>query len=305
MSTLEVTARAESVPDGSFKVRMVLAFFAIYFLWGTTFLAIRIAVEELPPLFAAGARFLIAGVLLLGFMLAKGAAKPNARQWRNLLVLSLLLFVAEYGPLFWAEKYVPSGIVSVLAATIPILTLVLEMLVLRQQVWRASLAAATLLGFAGVSVLLLPGGRNHFGSGPCLAILAGCTAWSLGTVLSRSMDLPKSRPVTAGAAMMLGGGILLLLSAGLGELHTAPHFSLRALGAMIYLIVFGSFLGFTAFVWLLAHMPATRVASHAYVNPIVAVALGYFLAGEPVTLRTLAGTALVLVSVFMILRKDR
>lgn len=304
MSASTVTS-IESSAAGSFKIRVVLAFFAIYFLWGTTFLAIRVAVEELPPLFAAGARFFIAGVLLFGFMLAKGEAIANARQWRNLLVLSLLMFVAEYGPLFWAEKYVPSGIVSVLAATIPILTLVLEMLVGRQQRWRASLAAATLLGFGGVGILLLPSGEQHFGLGPCLAILAGCTTWSLGTVLSRSMDLPKARPVTAGATMMLGGAMLLLLSAGFGELHPMPHVSLRALGALLYLIVFGSLLAFTAFVWLLAHMPATRVASHAYVNPIVAVALGHFAAGEPVTLRTLAGTALVLISVFMILRKDR
>jgi drug/metabolite transporter (DMT)-like permease len=118
------------------------------------------------------------------------------------------------------------------------------------------------------------------------------------------MDLPKARPLTAGAAMMLGGGMLLLLSAGFGEMHPMPHVSLRAALALLYLIVFGSLLAFTAFVWLLAHMPATRVASHAYVNPIVAVALGYLVAGEPVTLRTLAGTALVLVSVFIILRKD-
>jgi drug/metabolite transporter (DMT)-like permease len=287
---------------GSFKTRMVMAFFAIYFLWGTTFLAIRIAVEELPPLFAAGARFFIAGVVLLGFMLARGESRPSARQWRNLLVMSLLMFVAEYGPLFWAEKYVPSGIVSVLAATIPIITLVMEMLVLRQQKWNLALAGATVLGFGGVGVLLLPGGAQHFPVMPCLAILCGCTTWSLGTVLSRSMDLPKARPVTAGATMMLGGGILLLISNGIGEMHPFPHVSLRAAMAVLYLIVFGSLLAFTAFVWLLAHMPATRVASHAYVNPIVAVALGYFFAGELVTMRTLAGTVLVLISVFMILR---
>src|SRR5579863_9731740 len=160
---------------GSHKVRMALAFFAIYFLWGTTFLAIRIAVEELPPLFAAGARFFIAGVLLLGFMLAKGEARPSARQWRNLLVMSLLMFVAEYGPLFWAEKYVPSGIVSVFAATIPIITLVLEMLLLRQQKWSLALASATVLGFGGVGILLLPGGTQHFPVLPCFAILCGCT----------------------------------------------------------------------------------------------------------------------------------
>jgi len=305
MSASAVTKTEPFSTARSFRVRMVLAFFAIYFLWGTTFLAIRIAVEEMPPVFAAGARFFIAGVVLLGFMLVKGEANPNARQWRNLLVLSLLMFVAEYGPLFWAEKYVPSGVVSVLAATIPIITLVMEMLILRQQKWRLGLAAATMLGFAGVGVLLLPGGTQHFPLVPCIAILCGCTTWSLGSVLSRSMDLPKARPLTAGATMMMGGGILLLISAALGEMHPFPHVSLRAGMALLYLIVFGSLLAFTAFVWLLAHMPATRVASHAYVNPIVAVALGYFAAGEPVTMRTLTGTALVIVSVFMILRPGK
>jgi drug/metabolite transporter (DMT)-like permease len=298
-----VVTSIDAPAAGSFRLRMVMAFFAIYFLWGTTFLAIRIAVEELPPLFAAGARFFIAGVVLLGFMLAKGEARPSARQWRNLLVMSLLMFVAEYGPLFWAEKFVPSGVVSVLAATIPIITLLMEMVIFRQQKWSLPLAAATVLGFGGVGILLLPGGPQHFPVLPCLAILGGCTAWSLGTVVSRRMDLPDARPVTSGAAMMLGGGLLLLISAGVGEMHPWPHVSLRAAMALLYLIVFGSLLGFTAFVWLLAHMPATRVASHAYVNPIVAVALGYFFAAEPVTVRTLAGTGLVLMSVFMILRK--
>ncbi len=302
--SISTVTNAETSTAGSFRLRMILAFFAIYFLWGTTFLAIRIAVEELPPLYAAGVRFFIAGTVLLGFMLARGAARPTAAQWRNLLVLSLLMFVAEYGPLFWAEKYVPSGVVSVLAATIPIITLVMEMLILRKQKWSLGLAAATLLGFGGVGVLLLPGGPQHFPVVPCLAILGGCTTWSLGTVLSRSMDLPRARPMTAGATMMLGGGMLLLLSAGFGEMHHVPHVSLRAGLALLYLIVFGSLLAFTAFVWLLAHMPATRVSSHAYVNPIVAVGLGHFAAGEPVTLRTLAGTALVLFSVFMILRRD-
>jgi len=284
---------------------MVLAFFAIYVVWGTTFLAIRIAVEEMPPLFAAGARFFAAGVLLYGFMRLRGNEKPTATQWRNLAVMGLLMFVAEYGPLFWAEKYVPSGVVSVLAATLPIITLVLEMIVLRQQQMRPIVGAATLVGFAGVAVLLLPNGRQHFGLLPCLAILAGATTWSLGSVLTRSMDLPKSRPLTAGAAMMLGGAALLAISAGFGEMHPFPHVSLRGGLALLYLIVFGSLLAFTAFVWLLAHMPATRVASHAYVNPIVAVALGYFAAGEVVTMRMLAGTVLVLTSVFLILRRDK
>ncbi|MGA9584112.1 MAG: EamA family transporter [Terracidiphilus sp.] len=304
MSDSAVSIRQPDRAAESFKIRMILAFFAIYVVWGTTFLAIRIAVEELPPLFAAGARFFTAGVLLYAFMRFKGEAKPTLAQWRSLMIMALLMFVAEYGPLFWAEKYVPSGVVSVLAAMLPILTLMIEMLILRRQRMRPMLATATALGFVGVAVLLIPGSKVHLAFVPCLAILAGATTWALGSVLTRSMNLPQSRPITAGAAMMLGGAMLLALSAGFGEMHPFPHITLRAVGALLYLIVFGSLLAFTAFVWLLGHMPATRVSSHAYVNPIVAVALGYFMAGEVVTPRILGGTALVLISVFLILRRD-
>jgi drug/metabolite transporter (DMT)-like permease len=302
MSDSVVTSSSALAEFRSFRLRVIAAFFAIYFLWGTTFLAIRIAVEELPPLFAAGARFFTAGVVLYVFMRLKGQSSPTRFQWGNLGVTALVMFVAEYGPLFWAEKYVPSGIVSVLAATIPILTLILEIIILRQKHFRASTVISTLLGFAGVGILMLPGGGHTFALEPCFAVLAGSVCWSLGSIFNRSLDMPKSRPLTAGATMMLGGGALLVLSAAIGELRPFPHISLRAAGAVLYLVVFGSLLAFTAYVWLLGHMPASRVSSYAYVNPIVAVALGYLLANEPVTIRTLAGTALVLLSVFLILR---
>jgi drug/metabolite transporter (DMT)-like permease len=305
MATLTVNNSPPETSHPKFDIRMLMAFFAIYVLWGTTFLAIRIAVAELPALFAAGTRFFIAGVLLYGFMRLKGEARPTWAQWRNLAIMGLLMFVAEYGPLFWAEKYVSSGIASVLEATIPLITMVLEMLILRQQRIRRAVVVSTMLGFVGVGVLLWPHGEHRFGLLPCAAILAGAVTWSLGSVLNRSMDLPKSRPLTAGAAMMLGGGTLLALSAAFGEMHPMPHVSMRAGLALLYLIVCGSLLGFTAFVWLLARMPATRVASHAYVNPIVAVALGYFVAGEAITLRTVAGAALVITSVFLILRRGK
>lgn len=305
MASTTVSELSSSGKAQRFDVRVVLAFFAIYVVWGTTFLAIRIAVQEVPPLFAAGCRFFVAGVLLYGFMRLKGQPSPNRVQWRNLALMGLLMFVAEYGPLFWAEKYVPSGVASVLEATLPLITIVLEMVVFRQLPLRWRLLGATTLGFCGVGVLVLPGGEQHFGLLPCFAILGGAVAWSLGSVLNRSLELPKSRAVTAGAAMMLGGGTLLALSAALGEMHPMPHVSLRGGLAILYLIVFGSLIGFTAFVWLLARMPATRVASHAYVNPIVAVALGYFVAGEVITVRMLIGAAIVLVSVFLILRKDK
>jgi drug/metabolite transporter (DMT)-like permease len=301
-TVIESPAAAASKP---FEFRVLLAFFAIYVLWGTSFLAIRIAVLEVPPLFAAGTRFFVAGVVLYGFMRFRGRPRPTASQWRSLALIGLLMFVAEYGPLFWAEKYVPSGIASVLEATLPLITMALETWVFRRHRFHWPLLAAILLGFGGVSVLLFHNGEQHFGLLPCIAILAGATTWSLGSVLNRSLDLPESRPLTSGAAMMLGGGMLLVLSASFGELHPLPHVSLRAALALLYLIVCGSLLGFTAFVWLLARMPATRVASHAYVNPVVAVALGYFVAGEIVTTRTLIGTALVLFSVVLILRKEK
>jgi drug/metabolite transporter (DMT)-like permease len=305
MATTTVIEAPPSSAPKALDIRVLLAFFAIYVLWGTTFLAIRIAVQEVPPLFAAGTRFFVAGVLLYGFMRLRGQPAPTRAQWRALALLGLLMFVAEYGPLFWAEKYVPSGIASVLEATLPLITLVIETLVLRQQRFHWRLLSTTLLGFCGVAVLLLHSGEQRFGVLPCVAILAGASAWALGSVLARSLHLPESRPLTSGAAMMLGGGMLLVLSASFGELHPFPHVSMRAAMALLYLIVCGSLLGFTAFVWLLARMPATRVASHAYVNPVVAAALGYFVAGEVITMRTLIGTGLVLASVVLILRKQK
>ena len=305
MEKTTVIESPATVASKPFELRVLLAFFAIYVLWGTSFLAIRIAVLEVPPLFAAGTRFFVAGVVLYGFMRFRGEARPTASQWRSLALIGLLMFVAEYGPLFWAEKYVPSGIASVLEATLPLITMALEVWVFRRHRFHWPLLAAILIGFAGVSSLLFHNGEQNFGILPCVAILAGATAWSLGSVLNRSLDLPESRVLTSGAAMLLGGAMLLALSASFGELHPFPHVSMRAAMALLYLIVCGSLLGFTAFVWLLARMPATRVSSHAYVNPVVAVALGYFVAGETITMRTLLGTALVLASVVLILRKDK
>src|SRR5467141_1378481 len=284
-----------------FDVRVLLAFVAIYFLWGGTYLAIRIAVLQIPPFFTAGLRFFAAGAVLYVFMRLCGQPGPSAAQWRSIAVTALCMFVATYGALFWAEQYVPSGITSVIEATLPITTVALEVFVFRQQPFRWRTLAAVVLGFCGVAWLLI---RNDqpFPGLPCVVILAGGTAWSLGTVLTRFMPRPKSLPLAAGAQMMLGGTVLLALSQATGELHSFPHISLRAGLALLYLIVGGSLLGFTAYVWLLARMPATRVASHAYVNPLVAVALGYFAAGEVLTVRMILASALVVASVFLILK---
>jgi drug/metabolite transporter (DMT)-like permease len=297
------TVISEAPADGyrRMDLRVLLAFTAIYVLWGATFLAIRIAVLEIPPFFSSGVRFLIAGALLYVVMRLRGQPSPSAKEWRSIATIALCMFVATYGALFWGEQYVPSGITAVIEATLPITTVALEVFVFRQQPFRWRTLAAVALGFSGVAWLLIRSDQPFPGL-PCLVILAGGAAWSLGAVLTRSLPRPKSVPLAAGAQMMLGGAVLLALSQATGELHSFPHISLRAGLALAYLIVAGSLLGFTAYVWLLARMPATQVASHAYVNPLVAVALGYFVAGEALTVPMMLASALVLASVLLILK---
>jgi drug/metabolite transporter (DMT)-like permease len=285
---------------GSLDLRVLLAFAAIYVLWGSTFFAIRVAVLELPPFFSSGVRFLIAGALLYAVMRMRGQAAPTAREWRSLAVTALCMFVVTYGALFWAEQYVPSGLTSVIEATLPISSITLEVFVFRQQPfhWRMGLAVA--LGFLGIAWLMLRGAAAVPWL-PCLVILASGAVWSLGAVLTRSLPRPRSPLLTAGAQMMLGGAVLLGLAQASGELEPLPHVSPRAALALAYLVVAGSLVGFSAYVWLLTRMPVTRVASHAYVNPLVALALGYFLAGEALTWPMLLASLLVIASVFLVL----
>lgn len=292
------TRRAARLPEP----RVVLAFAAIYLLWGGTFLAIRSAVLEAPPFFVSGVRFLLAGTGLYVFMRLRGQPSPTAVQWRGISVLALCMFVFTYGALFWAEQYVPSGVASVVEATLPLTTMVIEVCIFRRYVLQWRLAAALVLGFLGVAWMMLRGGQQTPAL-PCLVILAGGVAWSLGAVLTRSMPAPRSLALAAGAQMMLGGAVLLVLSLASGELHTLPHITLSLGLAFAYLVVAGSLLGFTAYLWLLTRMSATRVASHAYVNPLVALALGYFVAGEPLTPQVLVASALVIASVFLILTR--
>jgi drug/metabolite transporter (DMT)-like permease len=282
--------------------RTVLAFAAIYLLWGATFLAIRVAVVEIPPFFTAGVRFLIAGGLLYALVRLRGAPAPSVREWRGLALTALCLFVVTYAALFWAEQYVASGVTAIFEATLPLITLALEVFVFRHQPFRGRMLGVIAMGFGAVAWLLWQGDGQPLPLLPCLAILGSCVAWSLGAVLTRAMSLPRSPALAAGAQMMLGGAVLLALSAASGELEPFPHVSLRAGLALLYLIVAGSWVGFTAYVWLLTRMPATRVASHAYVNPVVALALGALLAGEQVTLGMLLAAAVVVGSVFLILK---
>jgi drug/metabolite transporter (DMT)-like permease len=301
METLEVIDKL-AAREPRFDVREVLAFAAIYFLWGATFLAIRVAVLAIPPFFTAGVRFFTAGALLYVFMRWRGQPAPSAQQWRGIAVIAVCMFVMTYAAIFWAEQFVPSGITAVLEASLPLIAMMFEVFVFRRQRFRWRMLVAVALGFGGIALLLWSDTGRSYGVFPCVVILAGSISWTLGAVLTRSMSLPQSVPLAAGAEMMVGGAVLLALAFVTGELHPFPHIPLRAAVALLYLIVGGSLVAFTAYVWLLARMPATRVASHAYVNPLVAVALGYFMGGEAVTPRMLFASVLVIASVFLILK---
>jgi drug/metabolite transporter (DMT)-like permease len=287
------------------KWKTLLAFAIIYFVWGSTFLAIRVGVREMPPLIMAGLRFAIAGAVLFGWMLAKGERSPRAREWVSALLLATLIFLIDYGLLFWAEQRVPSGIAAVMMATIPVFMALSEILILRTQRMTARLGLALLIGIGGVAVLV---SRSlNLGGEPVdrlggMALIVGSITWAVGSALTKKLPLPQSKVMSSGAQMLVGGILLFLASALLGEMprfHPAAV-SAKAWIALAYLIVAGSIVGFTAYLWLIHHESQTKVGTYAYVNPVVAVVVGYFFGGEALGTRTLVGTGLVLVSVVVI-----
>lgn len=291
----------EAKPRAASRVPLVFAFLIIYVVWGSTFLAIRVAVATVPPLLAAGIRFFVAGAALLVYSKLRALEMPSRLEWRNLIISAGLMFLASYSGLFWAEKIIPSGVASVLVATIPVWTAFCE-IALKLDRFRWTLAAALLLGLGGVGILALGRGASRIPLFPCLAILGAEIAWSIGSVFCKVAKLPESKPLIAGAQMFAGGVMLLACSSFAGEMTPWPHISMRAAGAILYLIVAGSLVAFTAYIWLLDQMPSTTVASYAYVNPIIALIIGHWLGQEALNSRILFGSALVLASVVLILK---
>lgn len=294
----------EATPHAA-RWKTLLAFAIIYFVWGSTFFAIRVGVREVPPLLFAAVRFLTAGLILFGWVKARGERAPAARQWLSVSLLAFLIFVCDYGMLFWAEQRVPSGVAAVMMATIPAFMALAEIVLLRTQRLTFRLALALLVGLGGVTVLISH--SLNLGGAPidrrgALGLIFGAISWALASALTRKLPLPSSKMMTSAAEMVAGGVMLTLLAALSGEQH---GFRLAAISssawiALLYLIFAGSIVGFTAYTWLIHHESPTRVGTYAYVNPVVAVLLGYLLGGEPLGARTLAGTACVLVSVLLI-----
>jgi drug/metabolite transporter (DMT)-like permease len=285
--------------------KVLLAFGIIYFVWGSTFLAIRVGVREVPPFLLAAMRFLLAGGALYAWMRAKGTSVPSAREWLSASILAVLIFVLDYGLLFWAEQRVPSGVAAVMMATIPLFMALSEIIFLRTQRLTLRLGFALLIGIGGVAVLVshsLSFGDVPIDTSGALALVVGAMSWSIASALSRKLPLPASKPMSSGAQMLCGGVFLLITAGALGEFRGfhPQAVSLGAWMALAYLVVAGSIIAFTAYVWLIHHESPTKVGTYAYVNPVVAVALGYFLGGETIGPRTLLGTILVLVSVVVI-----
>ncbi len=283
---------------------MLAGFLTVYLVWGSTYLAIRIALETLPPFLMAGARFLAAGGLLYAWARSRGAPRPEPAHWRAALVLGALFLLLGNGGVVWAEQRVPSGLAALMVGLTPVWTALFE--------WRAggerpsaAVAVGLAAGVAGVALLVAPGRLaagapvDPLGAAACLI---SSVSWSFGSVRSRGLRLPASPAVAAGLQMLSGGALLAaagLLDGEAARLHPAAV-SARSLLAVGYLVVFGSLVAFTTFTWLLRVSTPSRVATCAYVNPVVAVFLGRVLGGEPLAPRTLLAAAVIVGAVAVI-----
>ena len=287
------------------RFALLAAFFAIYVVWGSTYLGIRYAVETIPPLIVTGTRHSVAGIFLLGWAYARGY-RPTLREWRASLWLGILYFVIGHGSLHWAETVVPSGWAALLIASEPIWIAVMAALISHGERLTGKTILGLLLGIAGVAVLVgaeTASGQRAVVIGS-IAILIGTFSWSVGVIYSRTSALPRNALARAGMPEIVGSLILLAVAGFTGEfsqLHIANVASRSAL-SLLYLITFGSIITFSAYTWLLDHISPTLVSTHTYVNPVIAVLMGWLWAGEVINLRVLEAGLLTLLAVFLISR---
>lgn len=281
------------------------AFAAIYLVWGSTYLAIRVMVGSMPPLLAGGSRFLFTGAILYGWARWRGVPAPTRKLWGPALLLGSLFFLVGNGGVSWAETRIPSGLTALLAATSPLFTVVFES---KRGGWRrppARVLVGIAAGLCGVALLVAPGeiiGGGHADLLGAAAITAAAIAWAGGSVLSHAMPLHQSPMLATGMKMLAGGALLVTagLVTGEGSRVSMGMFDRNAVLAWGYLVVFGSLIGFSAFTYLLRVTTPEKVSTSAYVNPLVAVALGWTILGEAVSARTLLAAAIIIGGVALI-----
>lgn len=285
------------------RALVILSFFSIYVIWGSTYLVIRFAIETIPPLYTAGFRHLIAGSILLLWCFAK-RLKPTWAQIRASFVIGVLFFLIGHGSLHWAELRVPSGLASLLVAIEPIFVFLMSSYATKKWRFNTKLLSGVFLGLAGVGLLTV---RTAVSSGSAtfiatVAILIGAISWSAGIVYSRSSNL-SGHPLLLSALSLLWGSLLLIITGTVvGEARgfSIHNVTMRSWLALGYLVIFGSVIAFTAYNWLLEHYSPTLVATHTFVNPIVAVALGWMFGGEALTLNVLLAAAMVIGAVVLV-----
>jgi len=292
--------------DNSLKLKIIAAFAAVYFIWGSTFLGIRFAVESIPPFLMAGVRFTIAGLLLFFWARLRGAKMPGKKQWMHAIIIGTLLLVIGNGSVVLAEQIVPSGVVSLLIAMVPVYFALLEWLKPGGKPPGFKVAIGLLTGICGLIMLIGPdnisGKSSSINMQGVLYVIVGCLCWSIGSLYSRSQKLSESPAMGLSMQTLAAGVILLLISCCSNEpqhLNLAT-LSLKSILSLGYLIVFGSLIGFSAYVWLLQTVRPTLVATYAYVNPVVAVFLGWAFAGESLNSRMIGAAAVILCAVWII-----
>jgi drug/metabolite transporter (DMT)-like permease len=280
-----------------------LALVTIYLVWGSTFIALAIVVRDLPPFLSMAVRHLLAGALLLAWALPRGDVAGDRIGRPQILagfVFGGLLFLLGHGSLAWAQQTVPAGVAALLVGSIPIWMALIDRVVFGRRL-RSSAYLGFVLGFVGLAFLVDPFGEGSIDRIGAVVIILGALSWSAGSLYSRGAALPKRPLVSAGLGAVCGGILCLGVAVPAGELGQAS-WSAQSLLALGYLVVAGSLVGFTAYVWLLRAAPVSLVATYAYVNPIVAVALAWLLLGETVTLQMLAAGASIVVAVALIVR---
>ncbi len=289
-------------------VLLLFAFLAIYVIWGSTYLAIRYAIETLPPFLMGGARFLTAGFILYFYVrVFKGVPNPSRAQWKNAAIIGALLLFIGNGAVVWAEQYVASGITALIITTEPIWVVLLSWLWLNKGRPNGGTLFGIVLGMVGMAVLVGRGllvGEVEIHPLGVAAIIVATIAWAVGSLYGIGADLPTS-PLLSTSMQMLAGGILQAfvgIASGEWSRLDLARVSVSSGLALVYLIFFGSIVAFTAYSWLVKNAPPSRVATYAYVNPVIAVFLGWAMAGEAVTVQTLVAAAILVGAVVVITR---
>ncbi len=293
------------------KTKIWTALIILYIVWGSTYLGIKIAVETIPPFFHAAIRFLISGIILVIWQKMAGHELPTKNQWKSTFVIGTLLLLGGNGLVAWAEQTIPSGIAALIVGTVPMFLVIMEAIRPNgaKPTWQTIIGLV--IGFIGIFILVGPaeisGSEAKLNVAGVIAVFMACVFWAWGSIYSKGADLPKSSLMTTGAEMLMGSISLLIVSLLTGELNNwnVAEVSTRSWLGVIYLITIGSIVGFGSYIWLLQNAPISLVATYAYVNPIVAVLLGYFFANEILEPRIWIATAIIIGAVIFINSRNK